>query len=242
MKYAVLFCLLLLNVKFVRSQSASDKIQVQEKTSTLIFRNGERMDMASGFYSLSPDSQSMAFLKYRRFGKETELKIYDADGKEKKTFTVDALGQVALANDGRFVVYGAYPTAGTKDFKSFSFYNSEGVKNTKEIHGLGSEMKCEFSPAGVFTILSGAFITGTYSLYMLDSTYNITGQAEFSNSDKLCYIGSLDFNDDSKEASIEMTLVTMPKSSRGKRTFDYKAYVYDSKGKLVSEKKLKKKE
>jgi hypothetical protein len=241
MKYIVLYSLLFLNVNFVFSQT-SDKIQVVDKTSVMIFRNGERMDMSSGFYSLAPDSQSVALIKYRRFGKETELKIYDADGAEKKTFTVDALGQVALASDGRFVVYGSFATANTKDYKSFSFYNAEGVKSSREIHGAGSEMKCEFSPAGTFIILEGAFMTGTYTLYILDNSFNMTGQAQITNSDKLCYIGSLDFNDERKEASVEMTLVTMPKSSRGKRSFDYKAYVFDSKGKLLSEKKLKKKD
>jgi hypothetical protein len=213
-------------INHIENKIYVERDSIQKKTS-LVFHNGNKMLLKACAISISPDSESVAIIKFAGGAqKETELEIYDEQGGKKKTFTVDALGLVVLANDGRFVVYGAYPTEDIANYRLFSFYNSNGVKNSIKIDSLGTEVTCKFSSQGIFLILAepnflARAIQGKLALYIFDKNFKLKGKTELNNLDKRSGIKSVSFDDEEKEVTIEIESYNKSNGSKYKRSLKY---------------------
>ena len=249
MKY--LFIQILLLLCLVDSYSQSSKIYFEldtiKRRSTIVFTNGKKMELENCYPSVSPDSEKVAVLFWARdYGRKNQMTIYDSIGSPGKTFTVEGLSYVALANDYRFAIYGSHQTINiVKHDHICFFYDSSGIKQSLTFDSLGLAVKCKFSQFGDFILVTSKSIQDDvkfdkFFIYFINSRFTIEKineiDAHTKDKDIYNYIRQLKIDDGKKEVALDILSIQYGKKNKPRTIMSYK---YNLQGDFISLKKTK---
>jgi len=137
--------------------------------------------------AISPNAVLAGILKFARVGEpRASLRIYDRTGTQILEFKVAPLDKIAIADDGRFAVYGFEPTTEIATESRLQFYQRDGKAVVSRTEHFGLSHVGTFSQSdGLFVFLADedAVFTDPHPVVVLifDKDYRQKGSRRFED-------------------------------------------------------------